>query len=88
MPAGVAEDSIYEYLEKELHLEVSYATKAITVEKAADDIAEKLQLDDDKLVVIVRSLSYLDDTTLFQLTSSYHRPDKFKFIDFARRKKI
>lgn len=88
LPAGVAEDSIYEYLEKELHLEVSYATKAITVEKAADDIAEKLQLDDDKLVVIVRSLSYLDDTTLFQLTSSYHRPDKFKFIDFARRKKI
>ena len=75
-------------VEKELHLEVSYATKAITVEKAADDIAEKLQLDDDKLVVIVRSLSYLDDTTLFQLTSSYHRPDKFKFIDFARRKKI
>lgn len=88
LPAGVAEDSIYEYLEKELHLKVSYATKAITVEKAADDIAEKLQLDDDKLVVIVRSLSYLDDTTLFQLTSSYHRPDKFKFIDFARRKKI
>lgn len=88
LPAGVAEDSIYEYLEKELHLEVSYATKTITVEKAADDIAEKLQLDNDKLVVIVRSLSYLDDTTLFQLTSSYHRPDKFKFIDFARRKKI
>lgn len=29
--------------------------------------------------------SYLDDTTLFQYTESRHRPDKFKFVNFARR---
>lgn len=80
--------SLYDYVEKELGLEVSYATKEITVESPNDEIAEKLALTTDDKVVVIRSLSYLCDTTLFQLTESYHRPDKFKFNDFARRNKI
>lgn len=80
--------SLYDYVEKDLGLEVSYATKEITVEKPAPNIADILNLSEHDDVVIVRSLSYLSDTTLFQLTESYHRPDKFKFNDFARRNKI
>ena len=64
------------------------ASKEITVEKADDEVAAQLKLTGDQLVVVVRSLSFLNDTTLFQLTESYHRPDKFKFSDFARRQKI
>ena len=52
------------------------------------DIAKRLDLGPNEPAVIVRSLSYLSDTTLFQLTTSYHRPDKFKFIDFAPKARI
>ena len=31
---------------------------------------------------------YLEDTSLFQYTESRHRPDKFQFVDFARRNGI
>lgn len=88
MPLQAAQKSLYEYIENQLGLNISYATKEITVEKADEEINELLKLTGDQLVVIVRSLSFLDDTTLFQLTESYHRPDKFKFSDFARRQKI
>ena len=47
----------------------------------------KLQLD-SKEAVLVASHNFLADTTLFQLTLSFHNPKKFKFIDFARRQKI
>lgn len=88
LPAKVAANSIYAYLEKQLGLEIDYATKEITVEEVPKDIAKRLDLGPNEPAVIMRSLSYLSDTTLFQLTTSYHRPDKFKFIDFARRKKL
>lgn len=84
----VAQDSIYDYLENELSLKISYATKAITVENTAPDIAQALNLTKNSQVVIVRSMVYLEDTSLLQLTISYHRPDKFEFTDFARRQKI
>ena len=88
IPQTVAENSLYDYIEGELGLDISYASKEITVEKADDEVAAQLKLTGDQLVVVVRSLSFLNDTTLFQLTESYHRPDKFKFSDFARRQKI
>lgn len=84
----VAQDSIYDYLENKLSLKISYATKVITVEKADESIAKTLNLAQNSNVVIVRSMVYLDDTSLLQLTISYHRPDKFEFTDFARRQKI
>lgn len=88
IPKEEAKKSIYHYIEEEMGLEISYATKEITVEKVNDRIADLLKLGDDRFAVVVRSLSYLQDTTLFQLTEAYHRPDKFKFNDFARRQKL
>lgn len=87
IPRKAAQTSLYQYLEKELGLSISYATKEITVIKADDHIADLLELK-DKTVVLVASRNYLEDTTKFELTLSYHRPDKFKFVDFARRKQI
>jgi GntR family trehalose operon transcriptional repressor len=37
------------------------------------------------MIVNVESYTYLDDSRVFQYTSSRHRPDKFLFKDFARR---
>lgn len=88
LPYSAAANSLYNYIENTLNLEISYANKEITIEQADDEIAQLLELSGDKLVVLVRSMSFLADTTLFQLTESYHRPDKFKFSDFARRQKI
>ena len=88
LPDDVAKHSIYAYLEEQLNLEIGYATKEITIEQVDETIQEKLCLKKNERAVVVRSLTYLNDTTLFQLTTSYHHPDKFRFIDFARRKKL
>lgn len=88
LPLGAAQDSIYNYLENELNLEIAYATKEITVENASKKICSLLHLPSDRLVVLVKSYTYLGNTQLLQITESYHNPQKFKFIDFARRRKI
>ncbi len=86
IPEKVAEHSLYRYFEETLGLEIAYATKTITVEPVSDKMCQFLGLGaTNNLVVVVRSLTYLNDTTFFQYTVSRHRPDRFKFVDFARR---
>ncbi|ARP49672.1 MULTISPECIES: trehalose operon repressor [Caproicibacterium] len=81
----VAADSIYRYFEEELHLSIAYAKKEITVEPATDSDQELLHLKAGDVVVVVKSVTSLEDTTTFQYTESRHRPDRFRFQDFARR---
>lgn len=54
----------------------------------SEELAKMLELDLDRKAVLVKSMVYLEDTSLFQLTASYHNPNRFRFIDFARRSKI
>ncbi len=82
-----AQNSLYDYIENELGLTISFARKEITVVPASDEDKEMLDMKDFELVVSIKSYVYLDDATLFQFTESRHRPDKFRFIDFARRDK-
>lgn len=81
----ICEDSIYAYLENELQHKISYARKEITVEEPTDEDRQLLDLVDHSNVVVIKSKVYLEDTRLFQYTESRHRPDKFQFVDFARR---
>ncbi|WP_368505708.1 trehalose operon repressor [Alkalihalophilus sp. As8PL] len=81
----VCEQSIYAYLEKELGLVVSFAKKEITVEEPTEEDLKLLDLEGYSTIVVVKSHVYLDDARLFQYTESRHRPDKFRFVDFARR---
>ncbi|WP_156290243.1 trehalose operon repressor [Oceanobacillus salinisoli] len=83
----ICENSIYHYIENKLDLVISFAQKEIVVEDPTEEDRELLDLDGYSNVVVIRSLVYLDDTTLFQYTESRHRPDKFRFVDFARRVK-
>ncbi|MGT9066181.1 trehalose operon repressor, partial [Enterococcus faecalis] len=39
-------------------------------------------------VVVVRSIMNLEDTRCFGYTESRHRLNKFKFVEFARRRKL
>lgn len=83
-----AQNSLYEYIEKELGLKISFARKEITVVKATKEEKELLDMLDYDLLVCVKSYTYLEDATLFQYTISKHRPDKFRFVDFARRTEL
>ncbi|WP_202080493.1 trehalose operon repressor [Caldalkalibacillus salinus] len=81
----ICADSIYEYLEKDLRLQISFAKKEIVVESVTEEDQCYLDVDGHDQVVVVRSFVYLEDTSLIQYTESRHRTDKFRFVDFARR---
>ena len=83
-----AKNSLYEYIEKELGLKISFARKEITVVKATQREKQLLDMLDYDLLACVKSYTYLEDATLFQYTISKHRPDKFRFVDFARRTEL
>ncbi len=84
LPLRAAQDSVYEYLEHEVGLKIGFAMKEITVQMAGDE-DRRLLIKNYDMIVEVKSYTYLEDSTLFQFTESRHRPDKFKFVDFARR---
>lgn len=87
LTVNICKNSIYEYLENSLNLKIAYAKKQITVEKITKDDKKYLDLNGIDMVVVVRSYTYLEDSRFFQYTESRHRPDKFIFVDFARRNK-
>ncbi|NLV75980.1 MAG: trehalose operon repressor [Tissierellia bacterium] len=82
----ICESSIYEYIEKDLGLNIGFAKKEITLQQVSKEDKEYLDLEDFDMIVVVKSYTYLDDASLFQYTESRHRPDKFRFVDFARRR--
>ncbi|MGM9975175.1 MAG: trehalose operon repressor [Clostridiaceae bacterium] len=84
---AICMDSIYEYIEETLGLKIAFAQKEITVEDSTLEDQKLLDCEGYDMIVVVKSYTYLDDTRLFQYTESRHRPDKFKFVDFARRTK-
>lgn len=86
IPLEKVQGSIYNYIEKDLQLTIGYANKVFTVEPVTEEDKILLDIKDDTHVVVIRSEVYLEDTRLFQYHESRHRVDKFKFVDFARRK--
>lgn len=83
----ICQRSIYQYIEQNLGLVISFAKKEITVEKATEEDRAVLDLEGFSNIVVIKSNVYLDDASLFQYTESRHRPDKFRFVEFARRTK-
>ncbi|GAA0369145.1 trehalose operon repressor [Alkalibacterium iburiense] len=86
IPNKEAEHSLYHYIEKKLGLTIGFARKEFIVEHATKEDKEWMDLHGDTHVVVTRSEVHLEDTTLFQYTESRHRLDKFRFVDFARRR--
>lgn len=81
----ICQDSIYEYIENQLGINISFAKKEIVVEEPTEEDRELLSLKGFHNIVVVKNHVYLDDASLLQYTESRHRPDKFRFVDFARR---
>ncbi|MFO8068810.1 MAG: trehalose operon repressor [Alkalibacterium sp.] len=86
LPDKEAKKSLYNYIEKEMGLIIGYARKEFVVEPATQEDREYMTLHGDTHVVVTRSEVHLEDTTLFQYTESRHRLDKFRFVEFARRR--
>ncbi|MDQ1002465.1 GntR family trehalose operon transcriptional repressor [Neobacillus niacini] len=81
----ICANSIYAYLENELNLKISFAKKEIVVEEPTAEDRSFLDLEGFHNIVVIKNYVYLEDASLFQYTESRHRPDKFRFVDFARR---
>jgi len=81
----ICEGSIFDYIENTLMLNIGFAKKEIVVQTCSEDDRKYLDLDGYDMVVVVNTFVYLDDGSLLQYGQSRHRPDKFKFVDFARR---
>lgn len=81
----ICADSIYAFLENELNLKISFAKKEIVVEEPTAEDRSFLDLEGFHNIVVIKNYVYLEDASLFQYTESRHRPDKFRFVDFARR---
>ena len=88
MTREIAEYSIYDYLENKLKLDIAYAKKEITIDQITEKDKILLDIDSENHVVSVKSKVYLSDERQLQFTESRHKLEKFKFVDFARRKKV
>lgn len=87
MTREIAEESIYHYLEDQLGLEIAYAQKEITIDHINDRDRLLMDLGNDHHVVSIKSKGYLVNGQQFQFTESRHKLEKFRFVDFATRKK-
>ncbi|MCZ0717928.1 trehalose operon repressor [Aerococcus kribbianus] len=85
IPNHIAQDSIYDYFEEKLGLNIAYATKEIIATPTNDMDQNLLGLEAKDHVIQVNSYVYLEDARFFQYTSSHHRLEKFRFAEFARR---
>lgn len=82
----IVSNSLYEYIENELNLKISYAERNIFCTFPTDYERSLLDINNYNMLITVESKTFLSDTRLFQYTLSNHRPDKFRFKDFARRR--
>lgn len=82
----IGEKSIYEYIEDNLNIKIGFASKIIQVETATSRDKLNLDMKSYNFVVVVKNYVYLSDGTQFEYTESRHRPDRFVFSDFARRR--
>ena len=82
----IAEQSIYSYIENDLKLIIDYAQKEITIDHSNDRDKILMDIGKDPYVVSIKSKVYLQDGRQFQFTESRHKLEKFRFVDFAKRK--
>ena len=81
----IAKKSIYEYLEKELKLKISYSRRDINFRKITPEEQKYLKLKDINMVVVIETHAYLSNGTLFQYETIIHHPEKFTFTAIAKR---
>ena len=84
----IAAQSIYDYIEKELHMTIVTSKRIMTVEKMTQIDEKYLDLNDYNCLAVVTSQTYNDQGEMFEYTQSRHRPDYFRFQDNAVRRPV
>lgn len=87
LTAEIAEQSVYDYIEKELGMQIVTSKRTITVERATPLDEQLLELGDYNCLAVVSSQTFNSDGILFEYTQSRHQPDQFSFHDTASRRK-
>lgn len=82
----IAEESIYEYLEDTLHIQIATSQRRITVEHATVEDLQYLDLGNYDCLAVITSHTYDSHGFLFEYTQSRHHPEYFCFEDTAVRK--
>ena len=83
----IAANSIYDYIENTLGMQIITSKRHITVEHATARDEKLLDMGTYGCVVVVVNQTFNSDGMLFEYTQSRHQPDYFCFQDIATRKK-
>lgn len=82
----IAEQSIYNYIENTLKVNIVTSKRIMTVEKMTELDKKYLTLNDYNCLAVVSSCTYDGNGNMFEYTQSRHRPDFFRFQDNATRR--
>lgn len=74
-----AEESIYSYIEGTLKLKIQSSHRIITVQKSDDFQQKYLSLEKSDPVAVVKQVSYLDNGTAFEYSTTVHDYKHFSF---------
>ena len=83
----IAANSIYDYIENTLGMQIITSKRRITVEHATARDDKLLDMDSYDCVAVVVNQTFNASGLLFEYTQSRHQPDYFCFQDIATRKK-
>ena len=86
LTAGIAEGSVYNYLEDTLGESIVTTRRTYTVERETQLDTEYLDMHGYNCLLVVTNQTFNKDGILFEYTNSRHRPDRFVFYELAHRK--
>ena len=84
----IAKQSIYRYLEQELHMNITTSRRRVTAEKASREDRKYLDLGEYDFVLTVTGQVFNSRGIMFEYTQSRHVPDQVCFIESAVRQRI
>ena len=87
--ADITNQSLYEFLEKECGLIIAYGRRSIEAVLANKTEAKLLQIEVGAPLILLDSVSYLEDDTPIEYYHAVHRGDRSKFeVELVRIKEV
>lgn len=81
----IANNSIYEYIEKNLGIHITISNRRITVEPISEKEAKYMDVGDYNCVAVMTSITFDNNGQQIEYTRSCHNPGHFCFYDTAAR---
>lgn len=85
LTSKIAGQSIYEYLEHQLGMQIVTSKRRMTVERATPMDEKHLDLGDYNSLAVISSQTFNSSGIMFEYTQSRHHPEYFCFQDVATR---